>query len=363
MPRRRHHEEHTNHEAWAIPYGDLLTLLLAFFVVMYAISSVNEGKYRVLSDALNVAFGGTPKAIAPIQVGNVEHGTGHNAQAALVQSRMIQQAFGGTQRDLQNPSPAAPALATPIDPGPSAEAQDQLRKMGDQIEHAMGDLIARKLVTIKRGRNSIEVQLRTDILFSSGSADISVSAVPVLDRLAAVLKNSPNKLRVEGHTDNVPIHTSTFPSNWELSAARAASVVHLFTDDGVAGTRLSVAGFGEFQPLAGNDSAEGRNQNRRVSLIVQIADNAALPAGVEAASGVAAAVPVAPAPVTTPARPPTTEANPTPPGSAASNSVVTVPADTTAGAVRPVISAPITPPIPRIVTGAAPTTTQPGGRP
>src|SRR6516165_386732 len=99
MARRlRRHEEHGNHEAWAIPYGDLLTLLLAFFVVMYAISSVNEGKYRVLSDALNVAFGGEPKAIAPIQIGSAEHGTGHSTQVAVMQSRMIQQTFGGSER-------------------------------------------------------------------------------------------------------------------------------------------------------------------------------------------------------------------------------------------------------------------------
>ncbi len=342
MPRKRH-EDHVNHEAWAIPYGDLLTLLLAFFVVMYAISSVNEGKYRVLSDALNVAFGGTPKAIAPIQIGSVEHGTGHNTQAALIQSHMIQQAFGGTQRDLQSPSTTSPATNTQAEPGPSQAAQDQLRKIGDQIEHAMGDLIAKNLVTVKRGRNSIEVQLRTDILFSSGSADISTSAVPVLDRLAGVLKNSPNRLRVEGHTDNVPIHTATFPSNWELSAARAASVVHLFTDDGVAGTRLSVAGFGEFQPVASNDTADGRNQNRRVSLIVQIADNAALPPDVDTqeqtAPSAAASQPVAA-------------------DSAPANS-----ADSSAGAQRPVIRPPIALPIPRINSGAAPPSTQPGGRP
>ena len=286
--RRKRHEEHINHEAWAIPYGDLLTLLLAFFVVMYAISSVNEGKYRVLSDALNVAFGGTPKAIAPIQVGSVEHGNGRNSQENVTS---VQRTFGGTQRDAVNPSSAPPEESLPIEPGPSREAQAQLQRIGDQLEHAMGDLIARKMVTIKRSKNSIEVQLRTDILFSSGSADVANAAVPILDRIAGVLKNSPNRLRVEGHTDNVPIHTATFPSNWELSAARAASVVHLFTDDGMDGTRMSVAGFAEYQPLAGNDTADGRNQNRRVSLIVQIADNAELPADLPAARAADSAAP------------------------------------------------------------------------
>ena len=352
MPRRRH-EDHINHEAWAIPYGDLLTLLLAFFVVMYAISSVNEGKYRVLSDALNVAFGGTPKAISPIQVGSAEHGTGHAAQVAVIQSRTIQQTFGGTDRDKQNPAPTPPAIESPIDQKPSLAAQDQLRTLGDQIEHAMGDLIAKKLVTIKRGPNSIEVQLRTDILFSSGQADISISAVPVLDRLAAVLKDSPNKLRVEGHTDNVPIHTATFPSNWELSAARAASVVHLFTDDGVAGTRLSVAGFGEFQPVQSNDTPDGRNMNRRVALIVQIADNAALPPALTAADATASGVAAAPAVAASNGVAPTG-------GSVAqpANSAGAVAADSNPGGARAVINPPIAPPIPRIINGVAPPTTQ-----
>jgi chemotaxis protein MotB len=254
MARRHKHEEHANHEAWAIPYGDLITLLLAFFVVMYAMSSVNEGKYRVLSDSLVAAFNGAPKTLEPIQVGEKQLGPG----ADLAVNVALQPISGPPQRAIQ-----------PIAMAQRGQPQlDSLAGVADEVEQAMSDLIDRELVTVRRHGKWVEVEIRTDILFPSGVATLSPPAEQVLQQLAETLKPFPNSIRVEGHTDNRPINTPAFPSNWELSAARAASVVHLFTRAGMDPARLAVIGLGENRPSQSNATAEGRNANRRVLLVI-----------------------------------------------------------------------------------------------
>ncbi len=140
--------------------------------------------------------------------------------------------------------------------------------MEREVQNAMQALIDAKLVTVRRESLWLEIEINTDILFSSGAADFAPAATPVLDKLAGVLKPFPNPIRVEGHTDNRPIKTASFPSNWELSAARAASVVHEFTKTGIDPLRLEIVGFGEFHPRQSNDTAEGRNANRRVAILV-----------------------------------------------------------------------------------------------
>jgi chemotaxis protein MotB len=255
MARRHKHEEHANHEAWAIPYGDLITLLLAFFVVMYAMSSVNEGKYRVLSDSLVAAFNGAPKTIEPIQVGEKQAGPGANLAINIAPQPMIN---GQPQRAIQ---PIALAHS-------GQQAFDELAGVADEVEQSMSDLIDRELVTVRRHGKWVEVEIRTDILFPSGVATLSPPAEQVLQQLADTLKPFPNSIRVEGHTDNRPISTPAFPSNWELSAARAASVVHLFTRAGMDPARLAVIGLGENRPSQSNATAEGRNANRRVLLVI-----------------------------------------------------------------------------------------------
>jgi chemotaxis protein MotB len=259
MARRHKHEEHANHEAWAIPYGDLITLLLAFFVVMYAMSSVNEGKYRVLSDSLVAAFNGAPKTMEPIQVGEKQAGPGADLAMNLVQMPAIQ---SQPQRSI---APIPMAMSMPAD---AAGQRAELAGVADEVEQAMSDLIDRELVTVRRHGNWVEVEIKTDILFPSGVATLSPPAEQVLVQLAQTLKPFPNSIRVEGHTDNRPINTAAFPSNWELSAARAASVVHLFTRAGMDPARLAVIGLGENRPSQSNATAEGRNANRRVLLVI-----------------------------------------------------------------------------------------------
>ena len=311
MARKHKHEEHANHEAWAIPYGDLITLLLAFFVVMYAMSSVNEGKYRVLSDSLVAAFQGAPKTLMPIQVGEKQVGSGADIQVTLVQQAMLE----GQPRQMLEPTPIqvsdlsrqanahGPATARDSESMSASEAahaaalQRQaimrgLEAVAKDVEAAMAELIQEKLVVVRRNGMWVEVELRTDILFPSGVARLSPDSSAVLRRLAASLKPFPNPIRVEGHTDNRPISTKEFASNWELSSARAATVVHLFMAEGVDPARLAVIGLAEYRPAQSNETAEGRNANRRVLLVILGADQA--PEGDPAESLSNEVVPVAP---------------------------------------------------------------------
>lgn len=306
MARKKKHEEHTNHEAWAIPYADMITLLLAFFVVMYSISAVNEGKYRVLSDALSQAFGGPPKSIKPLQFGEKrQSGSASDQKINIFQQNTFEATVAGDMRDLRSPVVLPGKISTPaslqqVNPSGNtgyaeAKAREALQHMADAVQKAMGPLIDRKMIVVRKSELMLEVEIRTDILFASGSAQVDDRAQPILAQLAAILRPFPNALRIEGHTDNVPIHTGMFASNWELSAARAASVVHLFMEQGVDPQHMSVEGFGEYRPAGNNDTVEGRNRNRRVILVVlaepgkpiSIADTAA------AAPPPAAAVPVA----------------------------------------------------------------------
>lgn len=270
MARKHEHEEHANHEAWAIPYGDLITLLLAFFVVMYAVSSINEGKYRVLSDSMMAAFRGTPRTTAPIEVGDKvvkvrrdDTVAGLSPSQAMklpklseAEQKTIAEVFARMGRDMQPDAAGADA------PGVN------LGRVADQVEQAMAPLITQDLVTVTRKPLWVEVEIKTDILFPSGSAEIQPEAVPILDTIAAILEPLASPIRVEGHTDDRPISTLQFPSNWELSGARASRIVRLFEKRGIAPARMSVAGQGEYQPVADNATPEGRNHNRRVTLVV-----------------------------------------------------------------------------------------------
>ena len=259
--RDRRREDHLNHEAWAIPYGDLVTLLLAFFVVMYSTSSANEGKMRQLSEALSAAFRGAPRTLDPDQVGNLQAGV---AVGKIVPNTQF--AAAGSEDPTAGPRGGDPLVAGGV-----------LNHVADDVQSAMSDLIASKKIAVRRVGSVIEVEIGSDMLFPSGSATLSSPATDVITRLAAALAPYPNPVRVEGHTDSQPINTTAFPSNWELSAARAASVVHVFDTGGVAPTRLSVVGLSQYRPLQPNTTPEGRSANRRVLITVLAVDPPAAP--------------------------------------------------------------------------------------
>lgn len=282
MARKKEHEDHVNHEAWAIPYGDLVTLLLAFFVVMYAVSSLNEGKYRTLADSLAEAFGGPQRSMMPIQIGKMDpRGASKDYQPPMAMAG----AKGSVAPVPIQDWPTRPQVSR-AKPTGNAEAQRnvalsqtrvQLNTISVRVEQALADLIDKRLVTLRRAQSYLEIEIRSDILFASGSAVPAADAAPALRELAAALKPFPNPLRVEGHTDDVPIHTLQFPTNWELSAARAASVVRLFATDGVDPTRMALIGYGEVQPLRENSSVENRAANRRVTIVVLADPSQAMP--------------------------------------------------------------------------------------
>src|SRR3569623_361402 len=264
MARKPKHEEHENHERWLISYADFITLLFAFFVVMYSVSSVNEGKFRVLSDALVAAFRSSNKSMEPIQVGQISKS---KQEAGVLSAIVDQQKTGfGDQKSNEPEHPLG------VDQAAEQKAANErvaiIMHMADQIEKDMAGLIQQDLITVRRGALWIEIEIKTSILFSSGSALLQPDSVPVLQQLAKILQGFPNPIRVEGFTDSIPISTAAFPSNWELSAGRAASVVHLFSTAGIAPQRLAAIGFGEFRPIADNSSAEGRGKNRRVVIVV-----------------------------------------------------------------------------------------------
>ena len=260
MARRKRQEEHENHERWLVSYADFITLLFAFFVVMYSISSVNEGKYRVLSDTLTNAFDTPALSPEPIQIGDEVRSPVpvDGEYASLTPPDTVQSVFDKTE---------------PVEPVETRTAGSSLDQVEEGLNRVLSPFIDQELVNVTRTDRGIEVEMKSKMLFKSGSARLSGNALNALRGIARVLKPIPNAIQVEGHTDNVPIKTITFPSNWELSAARAASVVHLFAKLGVDSTRMAAIGYGEFRPLVANDSDTGRQANRRVSLIVMIGEH------------------------------------------------------------------------------------------
>ncbi|EIL96844.1 flagellar motor protein MotB [Rhodanobacter thiooxydans] len=263
--RRHKHEEHQNHEAWAIPYADLMTLLLAFFVVMYAVSVVNEGKFRVMSESLIEAFNGSSHAIAPLPPTKIRP---HNVAPAIAAPAGQS---GSSIVPIAVPIPPHPV---PASGGKGREAghrttpQQNLGQIESEVRKALQPLIDRRMVNVRNKVDWLEIEIRTDILFPSGVAQLSAPAQGILHSLAGVLGEFANPLRIEGFTDDMPINTALYPSNWELSAARAGSVARLFATSGVAQDRLGIIGWGEMHPVADNATVEGRNQNRRVLVVV-----------------------------------------------------------------------------------------------
>ncbi|WP_177420488.1 flagellar motor protein MotD [endosymbiont of Lamellibrachia barhami] len=255
--RRKRHVEQENHERWVVSYADFITLLFAFFVVMYSISSVNEGKYRVLSQTLSNAFQEPSRSQEPIQIGEISRSSGDPMGAegtnALIQTEIR---FGpGTYDD-------DGLLDNAVDEG------QRLSYLAATIGDMLEPYIEKDLVDVSHSDTRVIVDMKNKMLFPSGSAKLSRAAVKVLRDISSILRPLKNQLQIEGYTDNQPIHTPEYPSNWELSAARAASVVHLIARMGVAPERLAAIGYGEHRPIADNDSETGRQKNRRVSLVI-----------------------------------------------------------------------------------------------
>ena len=250
MRRKPIPHECDNTDRWMVSYADFVTLLFAFFVVMYAMSSVNEGKYRVLADTMTEAFKVAPKSPDPIQIGK-------------------------ENKVVSSSKPSIEAIKpVKILPKSQRTYKREMKQIAETVSKSVQPLIDKGLIKVTQNKLWVEIEMNSKILFSSADSELEEEALPALKALAGVLKKLPNSIDVEGHTDNLPINNELFPSNWELSAARAASVVHLFTDYGVNPRRLSSIGYAEFRPIANNSTEEGRVRNRRVKVVILADKNA-----------------------------------------------------------------------------------------
>ncbi|MDE2121306.1 MAG: flagellar motor protein MotD [Betaproteobacteria bacterium] len=247
MPRRRQQHEHENHERWLVSYADFITLLFAFFVVMYSISSVNEGKYKVLSKTLVAAFTGQPSRAMPVEAAD---------------------GVGGPPRLVQ-----LPPLPTAGEQSAGARrAHDALRQRLAQIAHDLAERLSRQVgegqVQVRLTPQGVVIDIHDNVLFASGSAQLGAGAQGVLQQISQVLARLPYQFQVNGYTDDQPIHNSEFASNWELSVMRSLQVLNTLVGQGVAPQQLVAAGYGQYHPVASNATAEGRAANRRVSIVI-----------------------------------------------------------------------------------------------
>ncbi len=217
-----------NHERWMVSHADFMTLLFAFFVVLYSSAEVDRAKMARLSGAIAAGFGaneGHPTVLIP-----------------------------GT------------TAAIPAHPIRSQETVEAIRR---KIEEGLAEELKRRTVAVRETPEGLVLSLREVGFFDSGSAALRSSSLDTFDRIGAVLATVESSLRIEGHTDNVPIHTALFQSNWELSTARATEITRLLlTREKIGPARLSAAGYAEYHPIAENGNEEGRRLNRRVDLVI-----------------------------------------------------------------------------------------------
>lgn len=246
MPRRNPPEDYVHNDRWVISYADFITLLFAFFVVMYSLSSVNEEKYKELSKALTGAFEGAGLDAALIGSG----------QGAII-------GIGEDPAMPDTPKEPVPDLDAPIE----AETE-QLNTIRERLEQRIKPTVSDQDLKLVSNELWLAIELRSGMLFRSGQANPTPVADELLQRLAVVLRPYDNPIHVEGFTDDQLIGTAQFPSNWELSAARAAAVVRLLTYYGVDPARMAAVGYGEHQPAYSNRTEEGRRLNRRVVIVV-----------------------------------------------------------------------------------------------
>jgi chemotaxis protein MotB len=259
--RRRRHTDgagHENEERWLLTYADMITLLLALFVVLFAISSVNVSKVKLLQQSLRDAFSGRvlPSGQAILQTGN------------SVPVRALETA--------PRVAPSIPSIGTPSTPAAQAalaarREQDELQRLKAQLDAFAAAHGFRAEVSTVVTQRGLVVRLLTDnVLFDSGQAQIKSQGIPLLGEVSTLLGvDRVHPIVIEGHTDDVPISTSQFASNWELSTARASAVVRWLIGRGLPARRFSAAGYADLHPLASNATAAGRSRNRRVEVVLQ----------------------------------------------------------------------------------------------
>lgn len=262
MSRKREHEsEKDNSERWLLTYSDLITLLMIFFVVLYSMSKVDAQKFQAVAESLNKALsGGVP---AKMEMATDPSGPSLFATGTPSSTTTVP----GKDTDPNNTSNTEAASGNNGQGNADAENMSIEAIKAKLDKFAVDNGIESKLVSSVEERGLV-VSIQETLLFGSGSADINDRARDILRSISTVLAPSFNQIRVEGHTDNLPIKTAKFPSNWELSVIRSTNVVQILQSAGIDPSRLSAAGYGEFRPIASNDTAAGQGRNRRIDLII-----------------------------------------------------------------------------------------------
>jgi chemotaxis protein MotB len=248
---------HNNHERWVLSYADFMTLLFAFFVVLYSSAQVDKAKMASLSDAIAAGFQ------------DLGVGAGQGGAPVVI------------------PGTTPPVFTHPARPQQASD--DILRK----LEIDLSPELQHRIVSLRQTHEGLVLSLHEIGFFDSGSADLRASSLDTFDRIGSVIASVGSNLRIEGHTDNVPIHTAHFHSNWELSTARAAEIIRIFiTRENIIPQRLSAAGYAEYHPVADNSTEDGRRLNRRVDIVIitahQLPDTPTAPASTQNESAPAA---------------------------------------------------------------------------
>lgn len=247
MPRKKQ-EAHENHERWLVSYADFITLLFAFFVVMFATSQTDKGKAQQVSDSVKKALEGESfKTVVSVILGGTIDNKGQgNAQ---------RNGPGGQKRIVKTEEKPQ---------GKVVELLPSLEVLTKELEKE----IKSGKIQISMGPRGLTVSFTQAALFPSGEDEIAKDTYPSIQKIAAAIQQLPNPVRMEGHTDAIPIHNSRFRSNWELSAARSIALLELLTSFGVSHDRLSIAGYADTAPLEGNETEQGRQKNRRVDIVI-----------------------------------------------------------------------------------------------
>lgn len=252
--RKKQPEEHENLERWMVSYADFVTLLFAFFVVMYAISVINEGKFKVAAESIMSSFKDSlinsplPEAASKNMV--IEKvAVKPEVRPTLTDTPALTEQEKRDARELLRRQAASKKIASDL-----LKAMEPLKKQGQ--------------VQVNETDRGIAVDISASSLFDLGSATLRPESIPAMQEVAKVLSQNTRQIEIEGHTDNLAINSLFFPSNWELSAARAASVIRLFGDNGVTPTRMVLVGYADIHPIASNDTEEGRARNRRVTIMI-----------------------------------------------------------------------------------------------
>lgn len=236
-----------NHDRWLVSYADFITLLFGFFVVLYAFAKADQKKQVQITESVDTAF----RSLGLFPSANRRPAAGSASASSAEQSLMAMNIVMGEE------------VLSP------AQIKDDLEHIHRELQQTLSNRVATHTVSIHMGRDGLVISLREAGFFNSGSATPKPESIPTLRQIADALGRTGYDLRIEGHTDNVPIHTDEFDSNWELSASRATRIARLFLDfKAVPPERISAAGYAQFHPVATNDTGEGRGENRRVDLVV-----------------------------------------------------------------------------------------------